>query len=89
MCREGPSMSGGIHVQGGTLHVGATLTACPPSNGFPRSNDRPCPQRGQEFKHKKDGIDIVTGIKSKVKTRFGHPDWKKELGRVSSRGWAG
>ena len=34
----------------------------------------------------KDGIDIVTGIKSRVKTRFGQPDWKKELGRVSSMG---
>ena len=43
-------------------------------------------QLGQEFKHKKDGIDIVTGIKSRVKTRFGQPDWKKELGRVSSMG---
>ena len=39
-------------------------------------------QLGQEVKHSSDGVDVVTGIKSRVKTRFGRPNWRKELTRV-------
>ena len=41
-------------------------------------------QLGQEIKHNVDGIDLVTGIKSRVKTQFGRPDWRNELGRVGA-----
>jgi ferredoxin-NADP reductase len=38
---------------------------------------------GQEALHRQQGVDVVIGLKSKVVTQFGRPDWTRIIGDVA------
>ena len=42
-------------------------------------------QIGQETMHAQTGVDLVTGLRSKVVTVFGRPKWDKIMGDIKEK----